>query len=91
MTQLVLETERAWQAMGQVSYGATEAEKKSIVFRRSLYVIKDIKAGEVLTTKNLRAIRPGLVLPTKYLDIALGKKVSRDVLRGTPLDWDILS
>ena len=91
MTQLVLETERAWQAMGQVSYGATEAEKKSIVFRRSLYVVKDIKAGDTLTTENVRAIRPGLGLPTKYLDVVLGKKVSRDVLRGTPLDWVILS
>jgi N-acetylneuraminate synthase len=91
MTQLVIETERAWQAMGQISYGASEVEKKSIVFRRSLYVVKDIKAGEVLTTENLRAIRPGLGLPTKYLDIVLGKKVSRDVFRGTPLDWDILS
>jgi len=91
MAQLVLETERAWQALGKVSYGATEAEKKSIVFRRSLYVVQDVKAGEVLTKENVRSIRPGLGLPTKYLDIALGKKVSRDVLRGTPLDWDILS
>lgn len=51
MAQLVLEIERAWQALGQVSYGASEAEKKSIVFRRSLYVVQDLKAGDVLTKK----------------------------------------
>ena len=90
MSQLVLESERAWQALGKVSYGATEAEKKSIVYRRSLYVVQDIKAGEVLTKENVRAIRPGLGLATKYLDVVLGKVVNQDVKRGTPLIWDIL-
>ncbi len=88
MTQLVVEAERAWQALGKVSYGTAEAEKKSIVFRRSLYVVQDIKAGEVLTKENVRAIRPGLGLPTKYLDVVLGKKLKQDVKRGTGLDWD---
>ena len=91
MTQLVVEAERAWQALGKVSYGATEAEKKSIVFRRSLYVVQDIKAGEVLTKENVRAIRPGLGLPTKYLDVVLGKKLKQDVKRGTALHWDLLA
>ena len=91
MTQLVVEAERAWQALGKVSYGATEAEKKSIVFRRSLYVVKDIKAGEVLTKENVRAIRPGLGLPTKYLDVVLGKKLKQDIKRGTGLDWDFFT
>jgi pseudaminic acid synthase len=90
MAQLVVEAERAWQALGQVSYGATEAEKKSIVFRRSLYVVQDVKAGEVLTKENVRAIRPGFGLPTKYLDVMLGKKVAADVPRGTALTWDLL-
>jgi pseudaminic acid synthase len=90
MTQLVTESERAWQALGQVSYGATEAEKKSMVFRRSLYVVQDLKAGDVLTKVNVRAIRPGLGLPTKYLEAVMGKKVSRDVKRGTGLNWDLL-
>ena len=90
MTQLVLETEKAWQAMGQVSYGATEAEKKSIVFRRSLYVVKDIKAGDLLTTENVRAIRPGLGLATKYLDVVIGKSVKHDIKRGTALTWELL-
>jgi len=90
MAQLVLETERAWQALGKVSYGATEAEKKSMVFRRSLYVVKDLNAGEVLNKDNVRAIRPGLGLPPKYLEVVLGKTVKQDVRRGTALCWDLI-
>lgn len=89
MTQLVLETECAWQALGQVSYGPTEAEKRSIQFRRSLYVVEALKAGDVLTRENVRAIRPGLGLPTKYLEQVLGKTVRRDVERGTALEWNL--
>jgi len=91
MAQLVMETERAWQALGQVSYGPTEAEKKSIQFRRSLYVVQDLKAGDVLTRENLRAIRPGLGLPTKYLEELLGKKVNQDVMRGTAIGWKLIA
>jgi pseudaminic acid synthase len=90
MAQLVVETERAWQALGQVLYGPTEAERKSLQFRRSLYVVEDIKAGDVLTRENVRAIRPGLGLPTKYLDIVLGKTVKGAVSRGTALAWDLI-
>lgn len=90
MAQLVLETERAWQALGKVSYGVTEAEKKSIQFRRSLYIVKDLKAGDVLTTENVRAIRPGLGLPTKYLNQVLNMKIFQDVRVGTPLNWNML-
>ncbi|CAN4272277.1 SpsE Sialic acid synthase [Methylophilaceae bacterium] len=90
MAQLVVETERAWQAMGKVSYGATEAEKKSLVFRRSLYIVKALEAGDVLTKDNVRAIRPGLGLPTKYLEVVLGKKVNKNVLRGTALSWELM-
>jgi N-acetylneuraminate synthase len=91
MAQLVVEAERAWQALGQICYGATDAEKKSIVFRRSLYVVQDLKAGDVLTRENVRAIRPGLGLPTKYIQILLGKRVTRDVKRGTALDWELFN
>lgn len=91
ITQLVAETERAWQAIGQVSYGSTEAEKKSVQFRRSLYIVKPLKAGDVLTRENLRAIRPGLGLSPKYLDIVMGKKINSDVTRGTPLQWSLIS
>lgn len=91
MAQLVVESKRAWQALGSVSYGPMEAEKKSIQFRRSLYITRDLKAGEKLTTENIRAIRPGLGLPTKYLEMMLGKTVVRDVVRGTPLAWNLLT
>jgi N-acetylneuraminate synthase len=90
MAQLVTETERAWQAMGRVKYGPTEAEKQSLQYRRSLYVVKDLKAGDVLTANNVRAIRPGLGLPTKYLQQVLGRTVKQDVTRGTALGWNLI-
>jgi len=90
MTQLVVETERAWQALGRVAYGPTAAEEKSIVFRRSLYVVKDLEVGEKLTADNVRSIRPGLGLPTKYLEQVLGKTVKQSVARGTALSWDMM-
>ena len=90
MAQLVLESDRAWQAMGHVAYGPTEVEKNSLQYRRSLYVVQDIKAGDVLTKENMRAIRPGLGLPTKYLEKVLGKAVNQDVKRGTALGWGML-
>jgi pseudaminic acid synthase len=91
MAQLVVETERAWQSLGQVTYGPTEAEKKSIQFRRSLYVVQDLKAGDVLTRGNVRAIRPGLGLPTKYYEVVLGMRIKQSVQRGTALSWELIS
>lgn len=91
MAQLVAETERAWQALGHVSYGPTEAEKKSLQFRRSLYIVQDMKAGDILSHVNLRAIRPGLGLPPKYMEVLVGKRVARDVGRGTPMGWQLLA
>jgi N-acetylneuraminate synthase len=90
MAQLVLETDHAWQAMGRVSYGPTEAEKKSLQYRRSLYIVKDLKAGELLSQENVRAIRPGLGLPTKYREVVLGKVIKKDVSIGTALTWDLI-
>ena len=90
MSSLVLESERVWRALGVISYGPTEAEKKSLQYRRSLYIVEDIAAGEALTEKNLRAIRPGLGLAPKYLQIFLGKTITRDAKRGTALTWDLL-
>jgi N-acetylneuraminate synthase len=90
MASLVAETERAWLALGHVAYGPLDAEKASTQFRRSLYVVQDLKAGEVLTRENVRAIRPGWGMPTKYLDDVLGRPVNRDVKRGTPLGWSFL-
>jgi len=85
---LVTETERAWQALGQISYGVSIAEENSVKFRRSLYVAEDIKAGDVFTKDNLRVVRPGYGLPPKYIDICFGKKAGRDLKKGTPLNWE---
>lgn len=90
MSVLVTETERAWQALGKVSYGPTEKEKKSLIFRRSLYIVQDMKEGGVFTKENLRAIRPGLGLPPKYYDTLLGKCVNRDIKRGTAVSWELV-
>jgi len=90
MKNLVEESKRAWQALGNVQYGPMEAEKKSMVFRRSLYISQDMQAGDVLTTENVRSIRPGHGLLPKYLNVVLGKKVPREVKRGSPLAWDLI-
>jgi len=90
MKALVVETERAWQSLGNVTYGPTEAEKGSTVYRRSLYIAEDMKEGDVLTEKNLRIVRPGLGLAPKYYDILIGKKVNKDVNKGTAVDWELV-
>ncbi|MBP2645915.1 MAG: N-acetylneuraminate synthase [Firmicutes bacterium] len=90
LKQLVNETERAWIALGQVRYGTTAPEENSRLYRRSLYVAKDMKAGEVFTKENLRAIRPGLGLAPKYMELFLGKKVAKAVTKGTPISWELL-
>ena len=90
MKLLVEETCRAWQALGRVFVSPTESEKSSITFRRSLYIVKDMKAGDVLTKENVRAIRPGLGMPIKYIDQVLGRPVRVQVARGTPLNWELI-
>lgn len=90
MKMLVDESGRAWQGLGRVSYGPTEKEKASLQYRRSLYIANDMKAGDTFTRENLRAVRPGLGLPPKYLDYLLGKRVRRDVKKGTPASWEII-
>lgn len=90
MKALVVETERAWQALGKISYGPTEKEKASLVFRRSLYVVENMKAGDMITEKNVRSIRPGYGLAPKYLDVVMGKRVKQDVMRGTGLSWEMI-
>ncbi|EGG93075.1 N-acylneuraminate-9-phosphate synthase [gamma proteobacterium IMCC1989] len=87
---LVDESYRAWQAIGKIAYGTLEDEKSSLGFRRSLYIVEDMVAGETITAKNLRAIRPGYGLPPKYMDEVMGKKVTKDVKRGSPMSWDLL-
>ena len=87
---LRLETERAWQSLGAVSYGATDAEKPSLAFRRSLYISSDIKAGQLLSNANVRCVRPGYGLAPDHLASVLGRTVTKDALAGTPLSWDLL-
>jgi pseudaminic acid synthase len=87
MEQLVIESERAWQSLGQVNYGATEKEKDSLAHRRSLYVVEDVAAGEQFTEKNIRSIRPSNGLAPKYLDVVIGKRAARDLKKGAPLSW----
>ena len=90
MRSLVVETERAWQSLGAVRFGAAESERKSLAFRRSLYIAADLQEGDVLTTSNLRIIRPGLGLAPKYFEVLLGRRVNRSVRRGTPVGWDLI-
>jgi sialic acid synthase SpsE len=78
------------KAVGKVQYTVTDHEVASRVFRRSLYIVQDMKKGDILTRENLRAIRPGLGLPPKYYDMLLGKHVKKDVKIGTPLQWDLI-
>ncbi len=91
MKQLVEETKRAWQALGQISYGPSDGEQKSRMRRRSIYIVKDMQYGESFTTKNLRRIRPGHGLPPKYYDMLIGRKVKKAVKRGTPMSWDLVA
>jgi N-acetylneuraminate synthase len=90
MCRLVEESERAWLALGTVHYGPTGQEEASIRFRRSIYVAEDVRAGDVLDNVNLRVVRPGLGLPPKHYDELLGKRINRDVPKGTPLSWDLV-
>ncbi|WHY24115.1 pseudaminic acid synthase [Bacillus velezensis] len=88
LKELVVETERAWQALGQITYGPTDKEKASLKFRRSIYVTKDIKAGEIFTKENIKVIRPGFGLEPKYFDLIIGKTATKHISAGTPLGWD---
>lgn len=90
MRALVIESERAWQSLGQVTYGAADPEKKSLIFRRSVYIAQDLEAGDILTRENLRCIRPGMGLSPKYYEVLIGRRVGRDVKKGTPMHWDLL-
>lgn len=91
MKALVEETTRAWQSLGKVQYGPSEGEKKSKVYRRSLYVAEDMRAGEEFSARNLRAIRPGLGLEPRYYEMILGRNAKIDLRKGTPLSWDIVA
>ncbi len=80
----------AESALGSVRYEPSEREAASLAFRRSLFVVEDVRAGEALTRENVRAIRPGYGLPPRHLEAVLGRRAKRDIRRGTPLAWDLL-
>lgn len=90
LANLVTETERAWQAIGDIRYGPTVAEEKARLRRRSLYISEDMQPGDVLTPKNLRRIRPGFGLEPKYFDLLLGRQLTKAVRAGTPMTWDLV-
>lgn len=90
MSALVAETKRAWQALGQVHYGPTAAEKIAVTRRRSIYLSQDVKAGDILTQDNLRIVRPGHGLEPAQMDLVLGRQINRAAEKGTPLTWDLL-
>ncbi len=87
MVEAVRMTEKA---IGQINYKVTEKEAVSRDFRRSLFIIKDMKAGESFTEENVRSIRPGNGLHTRYLEQVIGRKANQDVKKGTPVMWNLL-
>jgi pseudaminic acid synthase len=88
---LVTETDRAWRALGTVSYGPSAAEASSLLFRRSLYFVEDLTQGEAVAASSIRAIRPGKGLAPKFADLVIGRRAKRDIRRGTPVSWDVLA
>lgn len=90
LAQLVTGCRDAWAALGRVTYDRAPSERQNMVFRRSLYVVRDMAAGEAFTADNVRVIRPGYGLPPKTLPLVLGRRARRDIARGTALDWSLL-
>lgn len=87
---LVVESERAWQSLGEVTYGPTDSERNSLVFRRSIYISEDIEEGELFTSKNLRIVRPGDGAPPSLFTQLIGKKARRSLKKGSPLRLNYL-
>lgn len=91
MKSLVVETERAWQSLGSVVYGAGESEQKSLQFRQSVYVARDVAAGATLTRDDLRIVRPGHGLAPKHFDLLVGRRANRDLKAGTATTWEMIT
>jgi len=87
---LVVESKRAWLSLGKINYGPTKSEEKTLNFRRSIYVAEDLLKGAMFNINNLRIVRPGLGIHPKYYNIILGRKINRDVKKGTPFKWDLI-
>ena len=90
LVQLCRDARIAWEAVGQVDYGLKSSERANAVFRRSVYAVRDISKGDVITTDNVRSIRPGYGLAPKHLDSILGSVATQDVARGTAMQWNFI-
>jgi pseudaminic acid synthase len=90
LQSLVIESERAFLGLGQVQYGIQSSENKSTLFKRSIYIAKDIAAGETITKDHIRIIRPALGLSPKHLDLVIGRQAKKDISAGTPLSFDLI-
>lgn len=90
MKSLVIETKRAWESIGAPTYGPSEAEKKSLVFRRSIYASQDIKSGEIFSEENLKIVRPSFGLHPRNWTSILLKTATRNIQRGEPIDWNMV-
>ena len=91
LKSLVAESKRAWQSLGRVTYGPIKSEISSLIFRRSIYVSKNMKKGEEFSEENIRIVRPGHGLEPKYYEILLGKKINQDAKKGTAVTWNMIS
>ncbi|MDI6758102.1 MAG: pseudaminic acid synthase [Candidatus Omnitrophota bacterium] len=90
MKRLIEECKKAWQSIGEIKYGPTNSEISAFKYRRSLYFVSNLRKGEKITAMNVRSIRPAFGLATKYYDFILGRRVAKDVEKGTPVSWDLV-
>lgn len=91
LAALCKDSKTAWAALGCVDYGRKSSEQGNVKFRRSLYFVKDMKAGEAITRDSIRSVRPGFGLSPKHFDAVIGKRINRDVSAATPITWDVLA
>jgi len=80
----------AWESLGKIDYGRKSSEQSNVKFRRSLYFVKDIKKGELITTEHIKSIRPGFGLPPKYLNRIIGKKSKYAITRGSAVTDELV-
>lgn len=85
LTALCRDSKTAWAALGKVDYGRKSSEQGNVKFRRSLYFVKDLQAGDVITADSLRSVRPGFGLPPKYFEAIVGKQLCKNVVKNTPV------
>ena len=90
LKSLVIESQSAWQAIGNIHYGCTNDETNSLKFRRSIFVTEDLRAGDISTKNNIKRIRPGYGLKPKFYEEIIGKKARKNIKKGTPLDWNLI-